>query len=132
VALACPVVGCTLTRPDQDNFEIDGSKGSIEQFVRTLSSNLDASLYKQDIKFPDADPSVQFELDAQNITVVISATPDDRCNPNAPWHATFKEGRYRADLVYRTSSKPIRVDARQKLIKSARQTGLPIQTFKEC
>ena len=78
------------------------------------------------------DPSRMFRLDGANATLVIAPVPDDHCDPNAPRHATFKNGEYRVDLVYRSGSEAARDAARRALIKSAQDEGLVITEFKEC
>jgi hypothetical protein len=132
LALSALLFGCSVTRPDQGNFEIDASKGSIEAFVSVLSTRFDASAEHTALDIPDSDPSEMFTLEGRDATIVVIAEPDDRCNPNAPRHATYHRKLYRADLVSRTRSQPTRMQAQQKLIGSAKQVGLPIQPFKEC
>jgi hypothetical protein len=73
-----------------------------------------------------------FRLDGQKATLVIMPVADDRCNPNAHRHATFKDGEYRIDLVYRSRSEIDRKSPRDTLIKSAEDEGLTITDFKEC
>jgi hypothetical protein len=132
--LSIALVGCsvTVTRPDQDNFEIDASNRDIEGFIRALSTKLETSADRTAVNFHDADPGELFRLDSKGITIIIESLPDDRCNPNAPMHTTYNRRRYAADLVYRTSSQPIRAHAKQTLIDSAREARVAIQPFKEC
>lgn len=134
VILAVLLSGCgsTLSRPKQGNFTIHASREQVERLVRTLSERLDASADAYELDGLGNDPSRMFRLDGANATLVIAQVPDDRCNPRARRHATFAEGEYRIDLVYRSGSETARSSAKRTVIRSARDEGLTIADFKEC
>lgn len=73
-----------------------------------------------------------FEISGQGVTIVVDPIPDDRCNPNAPMHSTYKQGEYRIDLVFETNSNEQRKTAKQLLLKSITDAGLAAVPFKEC
>jgi len=126
------LAACSLTRPDQDNFEIDASKANIEGFVSVASKNLDASVSKSPLNIPDSDPAVMYELSGRGISIIIQSQADDRCNPNASRHATYNQKRYYLDLVYYTSEQSQRALAKEQLLRAAKMAGVAIQVFKEC
>ena len=64
--------------------------------------------------------------------MIVAPVADDRCDPNAPMHSTYKQGEYRVDLVYETSSNKKREAARAALIGSAKQAAQTLDPFKEC
>src|SRR5215207_4104173 len=106
ITLAILLGGCgsTVSRPDQSNFTIHASQSQAERLVQKLSSQFDASADARDLNGPGNDPSRLFQLEGPKATMVIVPVPDDRCNPSAPLHATFKDGEYRIDLVYGSRS----------------------------
>jgi hypothetical protein len=132
LTLSALLVGCSVTRPDQDNFEIDASKGSIESFVSAVSQNLDASVSRSRLDIPDSDPGIMYEISGHGVSVIIQSQGDDRCIPQGVRHTTYDQRRYYVDLVYRTSSASKRAQAKQQLVAAAKTTALPIQVFKEC
>lgn len=73
-----------------------------------------------------------FTVHNPNVTVVIDPIADDRCNPNAPRQATYKQREYAIDLVYETDSPEKREAARRMLLRSATEAGLALIPFKEC
>jgi len=126
------LAACSLTRPDQDNFEIDASRGSIESFVSNASKNLNASASKSRLDIPDSDPGIMYELGGRGISVIVQSQADDRCNPNASRHTTHNQKRYYVDLVYYTSEPSQRAQAKEQLLRAAKMAGVAIQVFKEC
>ena len=72
------------------------------------------------------------EISGQGVTIMVVPVPDDRCNPNAPMHSTYKQREYRIDVVYQTSSTEKREAAKQTVIGSAKEAGQRLVPFKEC
>ena len=123
---------CSVTRPDQDNFEIDARKGNIETFVSNLSRNLDLSVSKSPLDIPDSDPAIMYELGGGGISIIVQSQADDRCIAKASPHTTYDQERYYVDLVYYTSAPSDRAHAKQQVLSAAKAAGVPIQVFKEC
>ena len=132
LVLSLLLAGCSITRPDQDNFEIDASKGNIETFVAALSKTLQTSPERTIVSVHEADPGEMFTFKSRDAVVVVQSQPDERCNPNAPMHITYKQRRYDVDLVYRTSSEAKRLQAKQRLIGAAKVAEIPIQMSQGC
>jgi len=126
------MASCHLERPDQDNFVLDAKNGGITPFIKAASKNFDTSASQTPINITGSDRTVMFTLEAEGILIVIDPIPDDRCNPHASTHATYNDGQYRIDLVYKTSSRFIRSAAKQQLLTSAAQVKQPLTTFTEC
>ena len=126
------LAGCRVTRPDQDNFTIHAGSSGIQPFVAALERRLGTSAKVSDINLPNSDPSRLFELDSNGATVIVNPLPDNRCNPNAPDHATYKQAEYRVDLVYRTPSAQGRQSAMKIVSASAMEAGKTLIPFKEC
>lgn len=126
--------GCnpTLTRAEQDNFTFHAGRNGIQSFIAALERRLGASAQAEDVNFPGSDVSRLFKLSGRGMTVVVNPIPDDRCNPNAPRHATYKDGEYRIDLVYETRSQAERQSAKRILDDSAREVGQKLAPFREC
>ena len=126
--------GCnpTFTRAEQDNFTLHAGSNGIEPFVAALERRLGASAQADEINFPGSDASRLFRLSGRGVTVVVNPIPDDRCNPNAPRHATYKDGEYRIDLVYETRSQEERQFAKRILADSAKEVGQTLAPFREC
>jgi hypothetical protein len=133
VSAMLSIVGCkfTVTRPDQENFVLDTRRVPVERFLDALSNRLSASWGATDVTVFDADPSKQYEVDGRDVTVVLSAMPHDRCNPNASHHLTWDQA-YRVDFVYRTSAADKRQAAKRKLIAAASDVGERLAKFEEC
>jgi hypothetical protein len=133
LSVAFGVVGCSpiASRPDQENFVIDTSRVPVERFLNALSDRLSGSWIASDVTVPDADPSKIYRLDASDVTVILSAMPHDRCNPNAPRHTRFDEA-YRLDFVYRTAAKTQREMAKQSLFQAVSDVGERMVKFEEC
>ena len=128
------LAGCNpvLIRADQDNFTFHAGSAGIQPFVAALERRLGASVQARDIDFPGSDVSRLFSLSGRGVTVVVNPIPDDRCNPNAPLHATYKEAEYRIDLVYDTQSQSDRQSAKHILDDSAKEVGQKLVPFREC
>lgn len=126
--------GCnpTFTRAEQENFTFHTGSIGIQPFVAALERRLGASAQAEDINLPDSDVSRLFRIDGHGVTVVVTPIPDDRCNPNAPWHSTYRDGEYRIDLVYYTRSQVERQSAKRILANSAREVGQTVSRFREC
>ena len=126
--------GCnpTLKRAEQDNFMFHAGSAGVRPFVAALERRLRVSAQSQDINFPGSDVSRLFILSGHGVTVVVNPIPDDRCNPNAPRHATYKDGEYRIDLIYETQSQADRQSAERVLADSAKEVGQTIAPFREC
>lgn len=133
VSAALSIVGCKLTvaRADQENFVLDTRRVPVERFLDALSDRLSASWDASDVTVPDADPSKQYELDGRDVTVILSAMPHDRCNPNGSHHLTWDQA-YRVDFVYRTSAADKRQAAKGKLFAAASDVGERLAKFEEC
>jgi hypothetical protein len=133
VSVALSLVGCksTVTRSDQENFVLDTSKVPVEPFLDALSNRLSGPWYATDVTVPDADPSKHYELDGRDVTVILSAMPHDRCNPNASHHLSWDQA-YRVDFVYRTSAPEKRRVAKQKLFEAAATVGERLVRVEEC
>ena len=121
-----------VTRSDQDNFTLHAGRSGIRPFVAALERGFGTSAEVEDVDLPKSDPSQLFRVDGSGVIVIVVSMPDDRCNPNAPMHSTYKQGEYRIDLVYRTRSADKRQRARQTLAEAARKAGQALTTFKEC
>ena len=133
VCIVTSSVGCkpTVTRADQENLVLDTTHVPVERFLDALSKRLSTSWWGADENSPDADPSRIYRLDGSGVTVILTAMPHDRCNPNASWHTTWDKA-YRLDFVYRTSSPTKRADARRKLFQAASDVGERLVPFVEC
>ena len=133
-ALLCLVGGCQpeVTRPPQDNFTVHSGNAGIQPFVTNLEHAFGAKADSEELNLPDSDPAEVFTIRSWNVTVIIDPVPDDRCNPNASMHSTYKQGEYRVDLVYRTSSSEKREAAKRLVLVSAADRGLTAVPFKEC
>jgi len=129
---AISLSGCQMERPDQDNFEIDASRGGIEPFVAALSKNLSARAVKTKLQAPDADPGWMFTVTGDGFTIIIQSMGDHRCIPQPHPHTTYRESKYYIDLVYRTDSMPEHDSIKNKLLRSAEETNQPIKKFAEC
>lgn len=121
-----------LTRPDQDNFSLLAGRNGIQPFVAALERRFGASAEIENLDLPQSDRTQLFEVDGSGVTVVVNPVPDDRCDPDAPMHSTYKQGEYRIDLVYRTRSASKREQGRETLAQSAKEAGLALTRFKEC
>jgi hypothetical protein len=134
LALLCLVGGCQpkLTRPLQDNFTIHAGSTGIRPFVAALERAFDQTADAEKLNVPDSDSAEMFAIHSANATVVINPVPDDRCNPNASMHSTYKQAEYRIDLVYETNTAKERETAKQLLLKAASDAGRAVATFKEC
>jgi hypothetical protein len=121
-----------LARPDQDNFITHAGTAGIQPFVVALERRFGTSAEAQDIDLPGVGPARLFSLDGSGVTVVVNPLPDDRCNPNAPYQATYKQREYRIDVIYRTKSLTMRQSAKQALALSAKDAGQTLMPFKEC
>jgi hypothetical protein len=128
------LAGCNLsfTRAEQDNFTFHAGNAGIQPFVAALERRLGASAQARDVDFAGSDVSRLFRLSGRGVTVVVNPIPDDRCNPNAPLHATYKDGEYRIDLVYETQSQAERQSAKHILDDSAKEVGQKLMRFREC
>jgi hypothetical protein len=132
LALLCLVGGCRLTRPPQDNFTLHTGGAGIRPFVAALEHAFGTTAEAQRLNLPESDPAELFAIHSSSATVVINPIPDDRCNPNAPMHSTYKQGEYRIDLVYETTSTERQQAAKRLLLNSATEAGLATVPFKEC
>ena len=130
-AIKC-LAGCSLTRPDQDNYLVDASGIGGAALARELSSSLGASLDTTKIALPDSDPAEDYSLDGRGFILGVSPVPDDRCNPNASYRSTYKEQRFRVDLVYTASSPAKREVAKRRLLATLKKLRVPVEKFSEC
>jgi len=132
----CLLVGfltaCTLRSIPQENFLIDANAIGGAALANGLSTTLNAHLSFTNSKLPDSDEARIFRLDGQNYFLILTPLPDDRCNPQANSHSTYKENQFRADLVYESESKQQRSIAKQNVIKAFRKLNVPISKFQEC
>lgn len=126
------VAGCSLTRPDQENYLVDASGIGGAALARELSSRLGTNLKATQITLPDSDPAKVYRLDGRGFTLVFAPLPDDRCNPNASYHSTYKEQQFGIDLVYTTSSSATREAAKRKLLAALEKLRVPVEKFSEC
>jgi hypothetical protein len=124
--------GCRLQRPDQDNFLVDASRVGGSALARSLSTSLHADLEAQEVNLPRADKSTLYRLEGSDFALIVNPLPDDRCNVNASNHSTFYQKQYRLDLVYRTTSREVRMTIRRNLMNSVARLNLPIEEFKGC
>ena len=124
--------GCQMTRPVQDNFELDAGNTGIEPFLKVASSSLGASAVRSDLQSFDADPSVMFTITGDGFTIIIQSMGDHRCLAEGNRHTTYRESKYYVDLVYRTSDKPQRDRIRQSLFDSASKVHQSLKKFAEC
>jgi hypothetical protein len=122
----------SVTRPDQDNFTLHAGSNGIQPFIAALERGFGASADVENLDRPQSDPSQLFEVDGSGVTVMVTPIPDDRCNPNAPMHSTYKQGEYRIDLIYRTPFADKRQQAKKVLGEAAKEAGQALTTFKAC
>jgi hypothetical protein len=122
----------TFTRAEQDNFTLHAGKVGIQPFVAALERRLGTSAQSDELNLSDSDVTRLFSLSGRGVTVVVNPVPDDHCNPNAPFHSTYRNGEYRIDLVYETSSQAERQAAKRILADSAKEVGQGLIAFKEC
>lgn len=104
----------------------------MDRFIDALSKRFGAAPDIHALSGLGNDPSRLVQLDGTNATLTIVQEADDRCDVNAPRHATYHQGEYRIDLVYGSKSAAKRQSARGALIQSARDAGLAISKFEEC
>lgn len=125
--------GCDarVTNADQDNFSLHAGARGIEPLVAALERRLRTSAISTELKL-NSDPARIFRMDGRGVTVLIVPVPDDRCNPNAPYHSTYKQGEYRIDFVYQTKSATKRQAAKEILGASARDAAQSLTPFEEC
>ena len=126
------VSGCSLPKIDQDNFTLRVGSAGIQPFIAELERQLGTSAQAKNVNIPGSDVSRMYRLSGHGVTVVVNPMPDDRCNPNAPRHATYKDGEYRIDLVYETRSQSERLSAKRVLAHSAQGVGQTLTPFQEC
>jgi hypothetical protein len=100
----CLLGACHVTRSPQDNFTLQAGSAGIQPFVAAIEHAFGKSAQRERLNFPDSDPTELFEVSGTGVKIIVNPLPDDRCNPNAPMHSTYKQGQYRIDLVYETKS----------------------------
>jgi hypothetical protein len=132
LAAFCLLGACHLTRLPQDNFTLRAGSGGIQLFVAGLEHAFGRPATTVRLNFPDSDPSQMFEIEGHGVTITLNPVPDDRCNPSAPMHSTYKQGEYRIDVVYETNSIEKRKVAKRLLLATASDAGLAVVPFKEC
>lgn len=133
VSLVCLILlGCNVSRPDQDNFLVDAKGIGGEVLAREFASDLKASLTTTTLSLPDSDQTKVFRLDGQDFTVILMPLPDDRCNPEASFHSTYHDQQFRIDLIYGGSPAGLREELKRKLESVAARLHTNIEKFEEC
>lgn len=125
-------MGCTVTRPEQDNFLVDASRTGGATLARELASSLRAILTTSELAFPDSDKVQMFSLRGDGFTLDLSPLPDDRCNPHASRHSTYYEQMFRADLVYNKTRQSDKDSIKKRFIAGVQILRVPIAPFSEC
>lgn len=139
-ALVAVLFGCRVTRPPQDNFTLHTDRVGAGPFVTSLSTKLGTTATSRLAEVPGGDSMQMFELQGNGIVVLISSMPNDRCNPNAPKHTTFRGDEFRVDMVYGTlsifgerhASAEQRQSARKMLMQTAEELDQKLVPFEEC
>jgi hypothetical protein len=126
------LMACSLQRANQDNFLVDASNIGGAALARELSTGLKTSLSTTERALPDSDRAKIFWLDGQDFMLVLTPLPDDRCNPKASFHSTYKEQMFRLDLVYESSSPTASEKVKESLLGLAAKLRIPIMKFTEC
>ena len=132
LAFAGLLGACHLSRPPQDNFTVHAGSSGIRPLVAALERSHGTTATVRQLNIPDSDPTEIFSIDGRDAFITVAAVADDRCNPNAPMHLTYKQGEYRVDLVYETNAPAKRLAAKQLLLKSTSEAGLAAVPFEEC
>ena len=130
--IAQSLIGCSLSRPDQDNFLVDASGIGGTTLSRELSSKLQTRVSTTQLTLPDSEKAEMYWLDGNGFTLTIMPLPDDRCNPNANDYITYNEQQFGVDLVYTTSSRAIREKTKRQFLRVLRDARIPVKEFKDC
>lgn len=125
-------MACSLQRADQDNFLVDASNIGGVALARELSTGLKTKLSTTAFALPDSDKAEIFRLDGQDFMLILTPLPDDRCNPMASHHSTYKEQKFRLDLVYESSSPTANAKVKERLLGLATKLRIPMMKFTEC
>jgi hypothetical protein len=126
------LMACSVRRPEQENFLVDASRIGGASLAHELSLGLGATLTQAELSLPNSDKAQIFRLDGNGFMLILTPLPDDRCNPNASFQSTYNEKKYRADLVFESSSKDQRNTSRKKLLAIGHELKVPISKFEEC
>ena len=133
--LLVAVVGaCSLavSRPDQDNYEIDTTGVGGQALAQRLADRMNVRVETTDLTFPDSDRAEMYELTGDGFTIDLVPLPDDRCNTKASRHSTYKDQRFRADLVFTDPSPAAKGRSRHWLLSHVRDMQLPIAALQDC
>jgi len=123
---------CRLTRPDQENYALDGQSVPVQNFVNALQSNFQATVRRDTFTTPVNEQMERYSVIGGLAHVTVISLGDDRCNPNAPVHTTFRQEQYEVDLIFTSQSVSEREAARKTLLRSAEQVGAKMEKLREC
>ena len=132
MSLTLLATGCTVTRPDQENFVFDGQRVPVQQLVDRVEEKFDSKARKMMFRSPDDKPMVRYEVRSNIASATILSLGDDRCDPNAGPHFTFNDQQYAVFLVFRTSDPADRRKATETLLKAASEAGQPLARLTDC
>lgn len=126
------LLGCTMNRPEQDNYLVDAKGIGGEVLARELASRLKAEISTTTLTLPDSDRAEMFRLDGQGFSLILMPLPDDRCNTKASFHSTYNDQQLRIDLIYNSLSAEDRAELKRALQAVADKLHAHMQPFEEC
>lgn len=132
LALTTMVSSCSLHHPDQDNYLIHSSAAATDRLLTTIERGFQSRRENVRMEMPGSEVQTIYRVEGQNAHVILTPIPDDRCNPNAPGVATFKEGLARVDLVFRSQSSAVRDSSRNRLEGAFKASGINYEKFRDC
>jgi hypothetical protein len=132
LGLFVAVSSCQITRPEQENYIFDGSRASIQQFIDKLQHNFGVDAERSEFITAYKEVIERYKVSTAVADITVISIGDDRCNPNAPLHTTYKEKMYEVDLVFKSQLPSHHNTARNKLFRSAQDVGAALTSLKEC
>ena len=121
-----------ISRPDQDNYEVDAASVGGSALAQGLADRLNLRVKTTELAFPRSDRAEMYELIGEGFTIDLVPLPDNRCDTKASLQSTYKDQRFRADLVFTDRSSAAKESTRHALLSHVQNMHLPITEFEEC
>ena len=130
------LTGCSVTRPPQVNLILNLDRHddlSIDSFIEEVSRRLSMKFSASDSNIPNANPSRQFEIYSDSVSIFVISVPDNKCIPIGTAHITYKERNYRIDILPKRniqSGNIKTIEAAFKAVGASRNATVNVMTDK--